>query len=485
MAVKGSGVGLFTIPTAPSVGTSVASTAANTYSATYVTLVTSGTNAALFIPIVSAVVTSSLKPTYCNVQIATGASGSESIVGQIQVQCFNTPVAAAGITQGGTIHIWPPIPVAANVRIAAKVADSIGLITWLVSLQAILQSNVVAEGTINETVNVIQLNGTNNTARDIGASVLLSSGTGTGQLNFTTGVVDANTKQVSGTSQTARDLGASVLLSSGTGAGQITLNSGAVTAGTVSDKTGYSLTQAFPTNFSTLSIDSSGRIDIGKALGTAVTLDANNVLNVSAKYLAGTACTGRDIGASVLLSSGSGTGQLLIASGHISNVDTLTTYTGNTLQTGDSFGRIGAAGVGLTNLGDTRIANLDAAVTTRMATYTQPTGFLAATFPAGTIANTTNITAGTIAAVSSNVAGNVTGSVGSVTGLTASNLDATVSSRLASTAYTAPDNTSVTAIKTKTDSLTFTTATQVDAHIRSVNNVTVSGAGTVGSPWGP
>lgn len=34
-----------------------------------------------------------------------------------------------------------------------------------------------------------------------------------------------------------------------------------------------------------------------------------------------------------------------------------------------------------------------------MPTYTQPTGFLAATFPSGTIANTTNITAGTIATV--------------------------------------------------------------------------------------
>lgn len=40
-------------------------------------------------------------------------------------------------------------------------------------------------------------------------------------------------------------------------------------------------------------------------------------------------------------------------------------------------------------------ANLDVAVSTRMATYTQPTGFLAATFPA-TVASTTNITAGTI-----------------------------------------------------------------------------------------
>lgn len=44
-------------------------------------------------------------------------------------------------------------------------------------------------------------------------------------------------------------------------------------------------------------------------------------------------------------------------------------------------------------------ANLDTTISSRMATYTQPTGFLAATFPTGTVANTTNITAGTITTV--------------------------------------------------------------------------------------
>ncbi len=47
--------------------------------------------------------------------------------------------------------------------------------------------------------------------------------------------------KINGTSQTARDLGASVLLSSGTGTGQISLTSGAVTVGTNNDKTGYSI----------------------------------------------------------------------------------------------------------------------------------------------------------------------------------------------------------------------------------------------------
>jgi len=67
---------------------------------------------------------------------------------------------------------------------------------------------------------------------------------------------------------------------------------------------------------------------------------------------------------------------------------------------------IGVAGAGLTALGDTRLANLDATVSSR------------STYAGGAVAS-------------------VTGSVGSVVGLTASNLDATISSRApASTALT-------------------------------------------------
>jgi hypothetical protein len=76
----------------------------------------------------------------------------------------------------------------------------------------------------------------------------------------------------------------------------------------------------------------------------------------------------------------------------LTTADTIATYTGNTPQTGDAFARIGAAGAGLTNLGDTRIANLDAAVSSR-STY------------AG----------GAVASVTGNVGGNVVGSVASVT----------------------------------------------------------------------
>lgn len=89
-----------------------------------------------------------------------------------------------------------------------------------------------------------------------------------------------------------------------------------------------------------------------------------------------------------LITRGTGTGQLSVASGRaLSDVDTIKTQavtcaagvtvlasvgtaSTSTAQTGDSFARIGAAGAGLTALGDTRLANLDAAVSSRLAPTT-------------------------------------------------------------------------------------------------------------------
>ena len=51
-------------------------------------------------------------------------------------------------------------------------------------------------------VDVLKINGTSQTARDIGASVLLSSGSGAGQLDFTSGIVKANLAQILGTALT-------------------------------------------------------------------------------------------------------------------------------------------------------------------------------------------------------------------------------------------------------------------------------------------
>ena len=102
-------------------------------------------------------------------------------------------------------------------------------------------------------------------------------------------LLQVDTQQVTGTAQTARDLGASVLLSAGTGAGQISLTAGAVTVGTnndktgytastVSDKTGYSLatSQAFNTSGSVGSVTGAvGSVTAGVTLATgAVTAAA-------------------------------------------------------------------------------------------------------------------------------------------------------------------------------------------------------------------
>lgn len=81
----------------------------------------------------------------------------------------------------------------------------------------------------------------------------------------------------------------------------------------------------------------------------------------------------------------SGRSMVVDASGLVSLSGTQTfNLTGNI--TGNLSGSVGSV-TGLT------ASNLDVAISSRMATYTQPAGFLAATFPTGTIANTTNITA--------------------------------------------------------------------------------------------
>lgn len=92
---------------------------------------------------------------------------------------------------------------------------------------------------------------------------------------------------------------------------------------------------------------------------------------------------------------------------------------------------------------------------------------------------------GSVGSVTGNVGGNVVGSVGSVTGLTASNLDVAVSTRLASASYTAPNNSGISDIKAKTDSLNFSVAGQVDANVQYVNDIQVTGDGQPGTEWGP
>lgn len=170
--------------------------------------------------------------------------------------------------------------------------------------------------------------------------------------------------------------------------------------------------------------------------------------------------------------------------GVVTLTNTLTTYTGNTVQTGDSFARIGATGSGLTTLAtqasvntvddflDTEIAAIIttlgtpagvsvsadiAAVKTQTAAIEVDTAEIGAAGAGLTNINLPNQTMDIVG----NITGNLSGSTGSVVGLTASDVGA---------------------IKTKTDSLTFTVANVLNANVKRVNDVTIVGNGS-GTPF--
>ena len=199
-----------------------------------------------------------------------------------------------------------------------------------------------------------------------------------------------------------------VLLTPGTGTGQVTLASGILTANANGD---FTATQKTSLNNSTpASITGS----VGSVTG--------------------------NVGGNVVGSVGSVTGNI----GGISGVTIPSTIASPTNITAGTI---------------TTVTNLTNAPTNGDFTATQKTSLNNST-PA-------SIT-GSVGSVTGNVGGNVVGSVGSVTGLTASNLDTTVSSRLPTSSYTAPDNSDITAIKAKTDQLAFTVSNQVDANVLSL-----------------
>lgn len=148
--------------------------------------------------------------------------------------------------------------------------------------------------------------GTAQTARDVGASVLLSSGTGTGQLKLASGYVSPNWADIGSPTTTVNLSGTTVGTATATGdsagtttllgrltalragyldnlsAGAVALASG-VTVTTNNDKGGYSLTQTFPTNFSALVISAGGQV-------------ASNILSVNSTAVNGAGTSGNPWG---------------------------------------------------------------------------------------------------------------------------------------------------------------------------------------------
>lgn len=146
----------------------------------------------------------------------------------------------------------------------------------------------------------------------------------------------------------------------------------------------------------------SGRIDIGKALGTAVTLDANNVLNVSSKYWAGG-----------LIPSPNVTGVPLVDDKYLLGTIYSTPATAGIQDINvKNINNVTAATPGAA--GGLFIAGTNAATTITTGLTTTFTGNLT-----GSVGSVT----GAVGSVTGNVGGNVVGSVASVTARVTANTD--------------------------------------------------------------
>jgi hypothetical protein len=239
-------------------------------------------------------------------------------------------------------------------------------------------------------------------------------------------------QRMAGTALTGRDIGASVLLSSGTGTGQVTLTSGRVNA----DIT-HIAAAAVSTSTAQLGVNV---VNFGGSAGTF----ASGRPAVNASYIGGVPVT---------------------ATTSITFPSTCTVAT-TTGAVGSVTGAVGSV-TGLT------AANLDVAVSSRMGAYTQPTGFLAATFP-GTVASTTNITAGTLTTVTT--ATNVT----MVNGLAAGVITATSIAADAITDAKVASDVTIASVTGAVGSVTGNVGGNVTGSVGSVVGAVGSVTGNVG-----
>jgi hypothetical protein len=121
--------------------------------------------------------------------------GANSVVDITEV----TQTVSGAHTDGGFVHIGNgyyrlDLPDAA-VAAGATAVEVMGTVPGMIVIGGTVQ--------LSPPVNVVSFGGTAVTGRDIGASVLLSSGTGTGQVLLSSGVISANAVQLSGDSGAA------------------------------------------------------------------------------------------------------------------------------------------------------------------------------------------------------------------------------------------------------------------------------------------
>jgi len=216
-----------------------------------------------------------------------------------------------------------------------------------------------------------------------------------------------------------------------------------ITVATNNDKTGYSLSQSFPTNFSSLAIDSSGRVNaflIG-ILTSVFTEGAVGRIAAAFKQFFNIASPTATMDHGVL-------------------VDTVTTATTASALTTNND-KTGYALTAAYDLAKTAAQAGDAMTLTAGERTSVGTAVWAS-------ATRSLTTFGTLVA-------DVTTAVWAAASRTLTAFGFTVDTNA---------NATETAIKTVTDKITFTVANQVDANTRSINSTTITGDGQPGTEFG-
>ena len=177
--------------------------------------------------------------------------------------------------------------------------------------------------------------------------------------------------------------------------------------------------------------------------------------------------------------------------------DTITTYTGNTVQTGDAFARLGAPAGASVSADIATVDTVADGIQADLSNATDGLGALKALIDTvdtvvdgiqtdlsngtdglgalKTLIDTVDTVVDAIKAVTDNLPNS--GSLNDLASIltdTGTTLPATLSTI----------DTVVDAIKAKTDSLTFTVSNQVDSNVQSINDTTITGDGSTGTEFG-
>lgn len=284
---------------------------------------------------------------------AAGASGGLLISGSnTGTTTFGALTVTNATTLSGAVQLGSTLVVTGNTTFTGSITATNGSnsISGVTATLSTAESRSVISGTSNtNTTTTVVFNDSTNTASNYyqGMLVKFTSGNCNGQsrvvtsssntTNVTTLTVSrafTTTPTASATYTVLSDDAAKVDSSS-----RVTADLDTIKTQSITCSAGVTVAAFVGNATAALSVDASGRVDVGKTLGSAVTLDANNVLNVSAKYWAGTAITATSI--PVATAAGL-SGGLFIAG---SNAATTVNITGN--LTGNVSGSVGSV-TGLT-----------------------------------------------------------------------------------------------------------------------------------------